>query len=171
MREEIFKTKRSFLIPLITIVVLLFLLFLISLYKGQAGEKIILALLFFIPLSIAIETAKREIIISDKGLIIRKFLRRKEFDFTQITHLAVIALKKNVYFLLTTTKGSYIFSNLLENHALLIRSLMDRLGEEKVEKEVKTYLAHPVERLSMIVMSWIAVLVLVVLIILKVTVI
>jgi hypothetical protein len=48
---------------------------------------------------------------------------------------------------------------------------MDRLGEEKVEKEVKTYLAHPVERLSMIVMSWIAVLVLVALIILKVTVI
>jgi hypothetical protein len=118
-----------------------------------------------------VETAKREIIISDKGLIIRKFLRRKEFDFTQITHLAVIALKKNVYFLLTTTKGSYIFSNLLENHALLIRSLMDRLGEEKVEKEVKTYLAHPVERLSMIVMSWIAVLVLVALISLKVTVI
>jgi DNA topoisomerase IA len=43
--------------------------------------------------------------------------------------------------------------------------------EDKVEEEVKTYLAHPVERLSMIVMSWIAVLVLVALIILKVAVI
>jgi hypothetical protein len=169
MRKEVFKTKRSFLVPIFAVVVLLFLLFLISLYKGQKGEQIILALLFIIPLSIAIETSKREIIVSEKGLIIRKFLRRKEFDFSQITHLAVIALKKNVYFLLTTTKGSCIFSNLLENHVLLIRSLIDRLGPEKVEGEVKTYLEHPVERLSMVVMSWIAVSVLLALIILKVT--
>ena len=112
MPEVIFKTKRSFLIPLIAIVVLLLLLLLISFYKGPTGETIILALLFIIPLLIAIEAVKREIILGDKGLIIRKFLRCKEFDFSQITHLAVIALKKNVYFLLTTTKGSYIFSNL-----------------------------------------------------------
>ena len=87
-----------------------------------------------------------------------KFFRTKEFVWTEITHLDVVNLRNKVYFLLTTTKGFYFFSNLLENHALLIRSLVDKLGNERVETEVKNYLDHPVERRSLIVMCWFAVL-------------
>jgi hypothetical protein len=45
---------------------------------------------------------------------------------------------------------------------------VNRLSEEKVEIEVKNYLNNPVERLSLIVMSWIAVLTIGAVIILKV---
>jgi lysylphosphatidylglycerol synthetase-like protein (DUF2156 family) len=159
MAQNIFKIKRAFLVPFITIVALLFLLFLMSLCKGQIWEKIILAVSFASTLLIAIEATRRKIIVTNEGLKIEKFFRTKEFVWTEITHLGVVNLRNKVYFLLTTTKGFYFFSNLLENHALLIRSLVDKLGDERVEMEVKNYLDHPVERRSLIVMCWFAVLI------------
>jgi lysylphosphatidylglycerol synthetase-like protein (DUF2156 family) len=167
MAQNVFKIKRAFLIPFITIVVLLLLLFLLSLFRGQMWEKIILAGFFTSTLLIAIEAARREIVVTDEGLKIEKFFRTKEFVWTEITHLDVVNLRNKIYFLLTTTKGFYFFSNLLENHALLIRSLVDKLGNERVETEVKNYLDHPVERRSLIVMCWFAVLISTAFIILK----
>jgi lysylphosphatidylglycerol synthetase-like protein (DUF2156 family) len=167
MAKNIFKIRRAFLAPFNIIVVLLFLLFLLSLFRGQMWEKIVLAVSFASTLLIAIEATRREIVITDDGLKIKKFFRTKEFVWTEITHLDVVNLRNKVYFLLTTTKGFYFFSNLLENHALLIRSLVDKLGNERVETEVKNYLDHPVERRSLIVMCWFAVLISTAFIILK----
>ena len=167
MAQNVFKIKRAFLVPFNTIVVLLFLLFLLSLFRGQLWEKIVLAGSFASTLLIAIEATRRKIVVTNKGLKIEKFFRTKEFVWTEITHLAVVDLRNKVYFLLTTTKGFYFFSNLLENHALLIRSLVDKLGNERVETEVNNYLDHPVERRSLIVMCWFAVLISTAFIILK----
>ena len=153
--------------PFITIVVLLFLLFLISLFRGELWEKIILAVSFASTLLIAIEATRRKIVVTDEGLKIEKFFRTKEFVWTEITHLAIVNLSNKIYFLLTTTKGFYFFSNLLENHALLIRSLVDKLDDERVETEVKNYLDHPLERRSLLVMCWFAVLISTAFIILK----
>ena len=168
MSATVYKIKRSFTIPLMAIVALLFILLVISLFGRQPWETAILALLFIISLAVGVESLRREIVLSDSGLILKKFFRRREFTWAEITNLATVAIKKKIYFLLTTTRGFYIFSNLLENHALLIRTLADKLGEEKVEAEVKNYLEHPVERISLIVMSWIAVLIIIAVIILKV---
>lgn len=167
MVKNIFKTKRAFLAPFITIVFLLFFLFVLSLFRGQMWEKIVLAVSFASTLFIAIEATRRKIVITDEGLKIEKFFRTKEFVWTEITHLDVVNLRNKIYFLLSTTKGFYFFSNLLENHALLIRTLVDKLDDERVETEVKSYLDHPVERRSLIVMCWFAVLISTAFIILK----
>ncbi len=148
---------------------LLFLLFFVSLINGQRWEIIATAVLFLACLAVGMDMAKREIVVHDQGLKIKNIFRSKEFGWMEITHLAVVVLKKKVYFLLTTTKGFYIFSNLFENHALLVSSIMDRLDEEKVEVEVKKYLDHPLERLSLIVMSWVAVGIIIGVIILKIS--
>jgi lysylphosphatidylglycerol synthetase-like protein (DUF2156 family) len=167
MAQNTFKIKRVFLVPFNIIVVLLFLLFLFSLFRGQIWEKIVLAVSFASTLLIAIEATRRKIVVTNEGLKIEKFFRTKEFVWTEITHLDVVNLHNKIYFLLTTTKGFYFFSNLLENHALLIRSLVDKLGNERVETEVNNYLDHPVERRSLIVMCWFAVLISTAFIILK----
>lgn len=167
MSETVYKIRRAFLIPLLAIVVLLFLLFVISLINRQGWEIVALAILFFASLFAGVDMVKKEIVANDQGLKISKVFRGKEFSWTEITHLGVVVLKKKVYFLLTTTKGFYIFSNLLENHALLVRFLADKLGEEKVEGEVNKYLDHPLERLALIVMSWVAVGVIIAAIILR----
>ena len=164
--QKTYKIKKSFLLPYIATIVLLFFLFLLSLFTGQMWEKIILAILFVGSLAVGVEASRREIIVTEDGLKIKKFFRVKEFVWTEITHLGIVELRKKIYFLLTTTKGFYFFSNLIENHVMLIRSLIDKLGDEKVEPEVISYLERPVERLSLIIMSWISVLVIIAIIIL-----
>jgi len=165
--QNIYKIKRAFIIPFSVTIVLLFLLFGLSLITGQTWEKIILAVLCVSILAICVEAARREIIVNEEGLKIKKFFRVKNFTWPEITHLAVVVMRNKAYFLLTTTKGFYIFSNLLENHAALVRFLLDKLGQEKVEVEVTNYLEHPIERRSLIVMSWVAVIVISIIIILK----
>ncbi len=167
MAQNIFKVRRAFLIPLTAVVVLLFLLLFISLFRGQMWERIVLTVFSISSLLIGIETARREIVVTEVGLQLKKFFRSKIFFWREITHLGIVELRHKVYFLLTTTKGFYFFSNILGNHSLLVRLLADKLGAEKVEVEVKNYLVHPVERLSLIVMSWIAALIISVVIILK----
>lgn len=155
MEQNIFKIKKAFVIPFILIIALLFLLFLLSLFDGQPWEKIVLAVSFTATLLVGIEAAKREIVVTRESLVIKKFFRSKNFSWPDITQLAVVELRNKVYFLLTTTKGFYFFSNLYENHPLLIRSIVDRLAPEKVEVEVRNYLERPVERRFQIIICWI----------------
>lgn len=168
MKTSAYKIRKAFVLPLAAIVLLLFILLAISLSGGQFWRSVILALFFVVSLVVCVETLRREIIVADHGITWKKFFRRRDFTWEEITHLAIVAIGKKVYFLITTTRGFYFFSNLMENHVLLIRALLEKLGEKKVEAEVKNYLDHPVERTSLIVMSWIAVLIIVALIVLSV---
>lgn len=157
MVKKDYKIRRAFLVPLIIIVVSLFSLTIVSFIKSsEKWEIIVVPVFFFASLAALINMIKKEIVINDHGLKIKNVFRVKEFGWSEITHLAVVILKKKIYFLLTTTNGFYILSNLFENHAQLVQSLVERIGEEKVEMEVKAYLDHPVERLAPIVMSWVA---------------
>jgi len=167
MTQTIFKIKKAFLIPFTAIVVLLFLLLLISLFRGQMLEKFILAVSFVITLFIDVEAMKRKITVTDKVLKIEKFFRTKEVTWEEITQLGVVSLRNKIYFILTTIKGFYFFSNLLENHALLIHTIVDKLDNERVEIEVKNYLENPIEQRSLIVICWLGVLISTAFIILK----
>jgi lysylphosphatidylglycerol synthetase-like protein (DUF2156 family) len=153
--------------PFSAIVVLLGLLLLLSLSKGQPLEKIILAVFFAGTLLVGIEAAERKIILTPDGLKIKKFFRTKNIIWAKITHLGVFNLNKKAYFLLTTTRGFYFFSNMYENHALLIRYIVDKLDAEKVEVEVTNYLENPLEWRSVIVSCWLVVLIIIAFIIQK----
>ncbi len=156
MNRQTFKIKKVFIIPLAIVVISLFVLLILSLAKGQLWERIILAAACVGTVAVCVEAIKREIAIADTGITIKKFFRSKDLSWKEITHLGVVNIGKKAYFLLTTTKGFYFFSNMYENHASLINSMVDKLDTEKVEVEVKDYLEHPVERLSIIILSWFA---------------
>ena len=167
MDQGTFKIKRAFLLPFFILVALLGVLLLLSLWNGQPWEKILLTVSFAGTLLIGIEAARREIAVTQNGLKIKKFFREKEIAWPTMTHLAIVSLNKKTYFLLTTTKGFHFFSNMFENHALLIRSIVDKLDTEKVEVEVRNYLENPVERRSLIVICWVTVLIIAAFIVLK----
>jgi len=165
--KNIYTIRRSFLIPFSFTITLLLLLLLTSLFNGERWEQVVLCFLFLSSMACGIELYRRQIIITKEGLQIKKFFRKIFFSWTDITHLAVIVMRNKAYFLLTTTRGFYIFSNLFENHSLLIRSLVDNLEDERIELEIKNYLEHPVEQLSLIVISWVAVVIVTAIIISK----
>ena len=159
--SRIYKIKKAFLAPFIAVVTLLFVLLALSLFTGQSWEKIFLAALCLVTLAIAVEASEREVAVSENGVRLRKFFRTKNFTWAEITHLGVVMIRNKAFFLLTTTRGFYIFSNLLQDHAHLIRFLADKLGDEKAEAEIRAYLEKPVERTSLIVITWIVLIIIV----------
>lgn len=167
MEQNTFKIRKAFLIPFTAIIALLCLLLLLSLSRGQDWEKMILAVSFAATLLVGIEAAERKIAFTPNGLIIKKFFRSKELGWPAITHLGVVHLNKKAYFLLTTTKGFYFFSNMYENHALLVRSIIEKLEAERVEAEVHHYLENPVEWRSLIIICWVVILIIIAFVIQK----
>ncbi len=168
MQENIFKIRRAFLIPLWAMVVLFSALFAQSFFIGQLWEIIVSAIFFAVLLAIAIEASERAIIVTENKLKIKKFFRQKEFDWERVTNLGIVELGKKVYFLISATRGLYFFSNVTERHAQLADLLVKKMDEERVEPQVREYLKRPVERLSLIVMSYVAVLIIAAIIIMKV---
>ena len=165
--NQVYGIKKAFTFPFIAAVILLCVLLILSFFIGESWEKFILAVLFVTSAIIAVEAYERKFSISEDGLRIRKFFRIKNFTWAEITHLGVVVMRNKAYFLLTTTKGFYIFSNLLQDHVLLIRRLTEKLEAERVEVEVKTYLENPIERTSLIVLTWIALIIIVAIILTK----
>ncbi|MEN6638547.1 MAG: hypothetical protein ABFC95_05035 [Smithella sp.] len=165
--NRVFKIKKAFIVPFVIAVALLFALLALSFFIGQPWEKMVLGVLCFITTIIAVEASEREFAVSEDTLRIKKFFRVKNFIWAEITHLGVVVMRNKAYFLLTTTKGFYMFSNLWQDHTLLIQYLSEKLGDEKVEAEVKNYLGNPIERTSLIVLTWVAVIIIVAIILTK----
>lgn len=157
----VYKIKKAFRFPFVAVTVLLFALFVTGMAMGELWERILTGVLFIIALVVAVEVSEREFRTSENGLQIRKFFRTKNFAWAEITHLGTVLLRNKAYFLLTTSKGFYIFSNLLQDHTLLLKFLAEKLDGEKVEAEVKSYIEAPRERTSLIVLTWVSLVILV----------
>jgi len=161
MYQNIYRIKRSFVIPFSIDVFLFLLLLLLSLFlKGSALEKNVLIFIFIPVLYVYIETLYRKVQTGDQGIMIRKVFRKKKLSWENITHVGALILRKKAYLLLTTVKGFYILSNAYEKYSSLIGDIIIHIDKEKVEEEVRRQHEHPVKNISDIVMTWFTALVL-----------
>ena len=161
MYRNIYSIRRSFLIPY-SIVVFLFivLLFLSLFWKGYHLERVLLAVIIIPVLYVFFESLFRSVKTGDEGIMIAKFLRKKELRWEDITHIGAVLLRKKVYLLLTTGKGFYILSYAYENFSTLVRDIVDHMDKEKVEEDVRKQVEHPVKNISDIIMTWLTVMIL-----------
>lgn len=161
MYQNIYRIKRSFVIPFSLVVFLFFFLLLLSLFlKGSPWEKNVIIIVFIPVLYVYIEFLYRKVHTGDQGIMIRKVFRKRELRWEDITHVGALVLRKRSYILLTTIKGFYILSNAYENYSSLIGNIIIHLDKEKVEEEVRRQHEHPVKNISDIVMTWFTALVL-----------
>jgi hypothetical protein len=159
MPQNIYRIRKSFLIPLTIDAVLLFALLILScLVKGSSLERAILTVFFIAVLFVLVEAAKRAIEIGDEGVKIKKFFRIKSLAWTDITHIGCLIVRSRVYILLTTTKGFFIFSNAYDHFSQMIRDLASHISSETVEVEdgVRAQIENPAHSLTDLVAAWIA---------------
>jgi len=153
MYQNIYRIKRSFVIPLSLVVFLFLVLLLLSLLlKGSPLEKKIFTIIFIPVLYVYVESLYRKVSSGEQGIMIRKVFRKKELRWEDITHVGALILRKRSYLLLTTVKGFYILSNAYENYSSLIGDIIIHLDKEKVEEEVRKQHEHPAKNISDIVM-------------------
>jgi hypothetical protein len=169
MSSEIFKIRRALLIPFAINVVLLFVLLCLSVFlKGSMIERIVLAAAFVPTLVLFLEAAGRKALVGDQGLVIRKFLRRRDLGWQDITHVGCLIIRRKVYLLLTTTKGFHILSNAYGRFPALVKSIVDHVGEDKAEEEARRQIENPLKNTADTISMWFAAVVITVIIIMKI---
>jgi hypothetical protein len=155
MYQNVYRIRRSFLVPFFVDFILLFFLLLLSYLEGGSNlERILLTAIFIPVLYVLLESSFRIVQTGDQGIMIRKFMRKKELRWEDITHIGALILRKRVYLLLTTVKGFYILSNAYEKFSALVSDLVSHMDNEKVEEEVKRQMEHPAKNMSDIIMTW-----------------
>jgi len=155
MYQNVYRIRRSFLFPFFVDFILLFLLVLLSYFlSGSRLERILLTAIFMPVLYVLFESSFRMVQTGDHGIMIRKFMRKKELRWDDITHIGALILRNRVYILLTTVKGFYILSNAYEKFSTLVSNLVGHMDNEKVEEEVRRQIEHPANNMSDIVMTW-----------------
>ncbi len=155
MYQNVYRIRRSFLVPFFVDFILLFFLLLLSYLQGGSNlERILLTAIFIPVLYVLLESSFRIVQTGDQGIMIRKFMRKKELRWEDITHIGALILRKRVYLLLTTVKGFYIVSNAYEKFSALVSDLVSHMDNEKVEEEVKRQMEHPAKNVSDIIMTW-----------------
>ena len=168
MYQNVYRIRRSFLFPFFVDFILLFLLVLLSYFlSGSRLERILLTAIFMPVLYVLFESSFRMVQTGDHGIMIRKFMRKKELRWDDITHIGALILRNRVYILLTTVKGFYILSNAYEKFSTLVSNLVGHMDNEKVEEEVRRQIEHPARNMSDIIMTWFTAMVLAGIIIIK----
>ncbi len=155
MYQNVYRIRRSFLFPFFVDFILLFFLLLLSYFLGGSKlERISLTAIFIPVLCVLFESSFRIVQTGNQGIMIRKFMRKKELRWEEITYIGALILRKRVYLLLTTVKGFYILSNSYEKFSTLVSDLVGRMDNEKVEEEVRKQIEHPAKNMSDIIMTW-----------------
>jgi len=169
MDTTTYTTRRGFLFPFSLALVLLLVLLILSVFDRSFPPEIVVLSIICVPtLYIFLESVWRRTTIEPEGVRIRKLFREKHLLWEDITNIDVLAVRKKVYLLLTTTKGFYTLANSHGNFAALVRDIVGHVDQEKIEEGVRDVIEHPVIRFSDVVSSWIASIILLGAIILKI---
>lgn len=169
MNTIAFKTRSAFLLPIFMDSLLLLILLIISLFeRAFPSEPLILFLIFVLAFYICIGAARRKTTVGDEGIGIQKLFRRKGIRWDDITNVDSMVLHKKVYLLLTTTRGFHTVANSYGNFSSLVQEIVRHVDQEKVEEGVRDIIAHPLKRISDIVSAWVAFIILLGAIVLKI---
>lgn len=168
MSIQSFKIRREFLIPFgIVAGLVLVLLILACLSRGSFIERLVLAAIALPTILLFLEARNRTAVMTDQGILFRKFFRRKDILWDDISHVGCVIVRGKVYLLLTTIKGFFILSNAYGNFDDLIHTIIQHIAIDKVDEDVRSQADHPLKNRADIISLWIAVMLLLTMIVLK----
>ncbi len=139
------------------------------LLNGDTVERLVFALFLFPAGYLFLECLRRQVTLSEGGLVVRKLWSEKAISWDEVTHVGGLTLHKKVYLLLTTVKGFFILSNAFEGFPALAEEIVAHVSPEKIEEEVHLQAGRAVTRIAPIVSAWIAAVAMIGIILLKVS--
>jgi hypothetical protein len=99
---------------------------------------------------------RRRVAVAEGGLVIRRFWGEKALSWDEITHVGCLTLHRKVYLLLTTVKGFFIVSSVLEGFPALAEAIVTYVGVERVEEDCRLQAGRAVTGIATIAPAWIA---------------
>jgi hypothetical protein len=155
MLPETYKIKKAIVIPLgISVFAIVGLILISVLFLPLQGERLVMPVLFVIGLYIFLESFSHQVILKAEGIVIKKFLRKKELAWDHITLVDSMIMGSKVYLLLTTKKGFHILSNNYERFSRLIGRFREYLGEERIDGRIIGFIEHPLINNKPVYSAW-----------------
>ncbi len=157
MATSVYRIRQALKVPLALDSILLLILILLSIFvKGSTSERILLIVVFIPLLYLCLEANTRRVETQGETIRLTRLFRTKELNWSDITDVGVVMMRTKVYAVLTTTKGFHVLSNSYENFYGLLKSIVDHVEKERIEKEVLNLLESPVENRTNIFSAWAA---------------
>lgn len=161
MSTYTFSIRKSFLLPMGLVVLLTLTLLGCCLFLQVPLAKILILGAFTLPaILLFVESSLRRVIIDDKGVQINKTLRSKRIDYSEMTAIDTVLVRKRAFISVSSETDFIIFSNSYAQFGQLVKVLLDNAPSKVVDAETTQMAANPPEKSSDIFSAWVAVAVL-----------
>jgi len=157
----IFRIRKSFLVPLGLIVLLSLILLVSAIYLELPRAKIIILGIFFVPACLFFaESMTRKVYLEDQTIRVKKLLRSKLLNFSDLVSVDMILVRKRAFLSLSSEDDFMIISNSYENFGALLQHLVRHVPEAVISDETRLLAQKPPVKGSDIFSVWLAVVVL-----------
>ncbi len=165
MESSTYKIRKSFLLPMGLVVLFSFILLISTLYLQLPTAKLIILIVFLLPVCILFaESSRRKVIVGDDAIIVQKLFRSKRLSYAELTDIDTIQMRKRVFVSLSSENDFMIISNSYNQFGDMLKKIIDKAPDSIVSEKAKQLADVPPQKCSDIVSAWLAVAVLVLII-------
>ena len=158
MKQTIFRIRRSFLLPLGLVVLLTLALLLSCILLGLPLAKTIILGAFLLPVMILFaESICRRVRIDDRGVQVDKLFRSKRLNFTELTSIDTVRVRKRAFVSLSSEEDFVILSNSYAEFSRMLQLLLEHAPQPVISEETRQLADNPPEKSSDIFSAWLAV--------------
>jgi len=153
------------LLPMGLVVLFSFILLVSALYLGLPTAKVIILVIFLIPVCLLFAESKcRKTIISDEAIEVQKLFRCKRISYAELTDIDTIQMRKRVFVSLSSENDFLILSNSYDRFGEMLKEIIARAPDSIISDKAKQLADIPPKKCSDIFSAWLAVAVLVLII-------
>jgi len=155
---ENFRIRKAFLLPLGLLLVLTCTLLVVCIVQGQPLAKIIILCLILIPVTVLFsESARRHAQVDEKSLTVFKLFRQKSMEFSEITAVETVLVRKRAYLTLCAGDDFLILSNAYAEFPKMVGALLRRVPNQAISEETRKMAEAPPVKSTDIISCWLAV--------------
>jgi hypothetical protein len=167
--KSIFTIKGLLIYPYFVAVILSFLLIYICVLKNDPNTKIAVLVAVLIPFYyFFLELIFRKVVITNDYIFVRKFLRKRKISLDDIKQVGTACFRSKTYvFFELERSGPVIISNSYEKFGELLSAISTIIGENRLTDSLKNLPKSKYKRYSDILSAWMAVLLFVAIIVIR----
>jgi len=156
---KVFVLRRGFVVPLTLLVLLTLILLCVLAVQSQPLAKMIILALLLVPLGgLAVESARRRLLVDESGVTALRLLRSRRVNFVDVTSLEAVRVRSRIFLTLVAGDDDFlIISNSYAGFAELLTLLLARLPAEAVTPEAQALAESKLGRSGDIITAWFAV--------------
>ena len=161
MEPSIYTIRKNFLLPLGLVVLLSLILLFSALFLKLPMAKIVILGVFLVPVCIIFtESLFRKVYVAKDAIEVNKLFRSKRLNYTELTAIDTIQVRKRAFVSLSSENDFMILSNSYNHFGMMLRQLLENVPENVVSDEIRNLAETPPKKCSDIFSAWVAVAVL-----------